>query len=420
MHKMKTLKNGLKLITVPVAGTKTATILVMIGTGSKYETKENNGISHFLEHMFFKGTAKRPTTLTISSELDAIGGEYNAFTAHEYTGYYAKVDASKIKVAIDVISDMLINSKFDAQEIEKEKGVIIEEINMYEDNPMAHMEDVFEECLYGDQPAGWEIIGTKENINCFKRDDFVDYLKTQYGAKNSLVCIAGKINAQAIKAVEKYFAGLSLSKPKKKLAVIEKQTQPAMLLKHKKTDQAHLSLGVRTYKIGHKDEAALKVLSVLLGGSMSSRLFISLREQKGLAYYIRTNAEFYTDVGYLTAQAGVPLEKIDEAIKTIIDEYNNIKKEKITEEELKRVKDYIKGKVVINMEASDVNATWFGRQMILRGKIVTVEEYLKKINKVTAKDLARVANDVFVNKGLNLAVIGPYEDKSRFEKLLSF
>jgi len=420
MHKIKKLSNGLRLITMPVAGTKTATILIMVATGSKYETRENNGISHFLEHMFFKGTKKRPTAMAISAELDGVGGEYNAFTGKEYTGYYVKVDASKLELAMDVVSDMLLNSKLEPEEIEREKGVIIEEINMYEDNPIMHVEDIFEECLYGDQPAGWETAGTKDNVKSFKREDFTSYLESQYGVKNSVVCIAGKLNASTVKLAEKYFSGFRKTKAQDKLPVKEGQKIPAVLLSRKKTDQAHLALGVRSYAAGHKDEYIIKVLSVLLGGSMSSRLFINLRERKGLAYYVRTGAEFYTDSGYFSTQAGVPVDKINEAVSTILEEYGKVKNGGIEKEELKKVKDLIRGRLTIQLESSDSNANWFARQVLMKKKVLSVEEYLKKIEKVTAKDLARVAKDIFVNQGLNLAIIGPYEDKGRFEKLLKF
>ncbi len=292
MYNLKKLSNGLNLITIPMRGTKTATILVMVKTGSKYENKKNNGISHFLEHMFFKGTDKRPNTLAIALELDKVGGEYNAFTGKEYTGYWVKVESSQIKLALDVVSDMLINSKFEQKEIEREKGVIIEELNMCRDNPMMHIEDVFEELLYGNQPAGWDTIGTKGNILGFKRRDFIDYLTSQYGVQNVFVCVAGNLGAGTRhgaflrEMVNKYFSKLQISDFQGKQPVKEKQTKPQVKLHYKKIDQANLSLGVRAFPIGHQDEFILKITSILLGGSMSSRLFIQLRERHGVAYYV--------------------------------------------------------------------------------------------------------------------------------------
>jgi predicted Zn-dependent peptidase len=414
MPKIQKLKNNLRYITIPIKGTKTATILVMVGTGSKYENKNNNGISHFLEHIFFKGTKKRPNTLAISSELDELGGEYNAFTSKEYTGYYVKAAGEKLEKAMDIVSDMLLNSKIDASEIAKEKGVIIEEINMYQDNPMEYIEDIFEECLYGDQPAGWDTIGTKENILKFKREDFVNYLKTQYGVKNIIVCVAGNLGMSNVdfrmsNLLNKYFSALPQNDFKDKERVIEKQTAPNIKIHYKKTDQAHLSLGVRGLPVGHKDEFILKILSIILGGSMSSRLFIELRERRGLAYYVRTQAEFYTDSGYLTTQAGVPVEKLEEAAKIILSEYKKIKNKLASEKELKRVKDMFKGRMAIALESSDNVASWYGRNIILRNNAITPDEFIKKVLAVKASDIQRVAREIFIDQGLNLAVIGPYK-----------
>ncbi|MCK4554144.1 insulinase family protein, partial [Candidatus Parcubacteria bacterium] len=344
-------------------GTKTATILVMVKTGSKYENKNNNGISHFLEHIFFKGTDKRPNTLAITSELDSVGAEFSAFTGKEYTGYWVKVGAGQIELALDVVSDMLINSKFEQKEIDREKGVIIEELNMCRDNPIMYIEDLFEELLYGNQPAGWDTIGTKENILGFKRDDFIDYLTLQYGAQNTFVCLAGDISSchrnrrneamprsydcdgNVVNLANKYFSKLQISDFQDKKPVKEKQNKPQIKLHYKKTDQAHLSLGVRAFSLGHKDEFALKLMAAILGGSMSSRLFIELRERKGLAYSVRTQAEFYTDSGYLTTQAGVPVKKINQAIKIILAEYKKIADNLVEDEELKRAKNLIKGRM---------------------------------------------------------------------------
>ena len=420
MYKQKKLKNGLKLITVPMTGTKTITILVMVKTGSKYENKKNNGISHFLEHMFFKGTAKRPTTLILASELDKVGAEFNAFTSKEYTGYWVKVDSSKIKLAVDIVSDMLLHSKFDFKEIEREKGVIIEEINMRHDNPIIHIEDVFEECLYGDSPAGWEVIGHKENILKLTRQDLLAYLNSQYGAGSTIVCLAGNIKGGGEELISRYFSHLGKTDFKDKEKIKEKQIEPQIKINYKKTGQANISLGVRGIPIGHKDEFILKVMSIILGGSMSSRLFTELRERKGLAYYVSTQAEFYTDSGYLTTQAGVPVEKVEAAIKIILSEYKKLKNILVSEKELKRTKDLIRGRSVIKLEASDDMAGWYAERAIMSDKILPPESFFKKVDQVKSRDIKTVARRIFVNKGLNLAIIGPFKDKKKFERILKF
>lgn len=431
MYNKLRLSNGMPLITAPIKGTQTVTILVMFATGSKYETKQNNGISHFLEHMFFKGTSKRPSALAISAELDRVGGEYNAFTAKEYTGYWVKVNKDKAELALDVVSDMLCNSKFDAEEIEREKGVIVEEVNMYLDNPLYHIEDVFETCLYGNTPAGWDVIGTKKNIKGFKRKDFTEYFEAQYGVQEATLCIAGNIGTDIRKLAEKYFKNFKKTKSKQKDRVADLQSKPNSLISYKKTDQAHMSLGVRAYPYAHKDELAVKVIGALLGGSMSSRLFIQLRERRGLAYYVRSNIEFYSDSGYLTAQAGVPVDKIETAAKVILDEYRKLKKEAVSDEELQKVKDMLEGRMAISLESSDNVANWYAKQSTMqltqkkdkspltaKNKTYDPQEYLHLLKKIKAEDIKRAANDIFRPQKLNLAIIGPYKDDKKFRKLL--
>lgn len=424
MYKINQLPNRLEVITAPLAGTKTVTVLVMVATGSRFENKENSGISHFLEHMFFKGTKKRPTTLKISSELDRVGGEFNAFTGKEYTGYFVKVEAGQLALALDVLSDMLLNSKFATEEIARERGVIIEELNMYLDNPLIYIEDLFEECLYGDTPAGRDTIGAKETILKMDRKKILDYLGRQYSSDKMIVSLAGGFKPADLKLVNKYFNDFSRKAYREKLKTNDEQAAPKLNLFYKKTDQAHLSLGVRTYAYGAKDEITAKIISLILGGTMSSRLFTELRERRGLAYYVRTHNEPYTDSGYLTTQAGVPIEKLAEAIKIILAEYKKITEKSVNAEELNRVKQCLIGRTALNLESSDSLANWYARQAILfkeqnrKDKILTPENYYAKIKKVSAADIRRAAKEIFVKQKLNLAIIGPYKDKGEFEKML--
>lgn len=419
MFKKTILDNGLRVLTVPVSNTKTVTVLILVGTGSKYETKEINGISHFLEHMFFKGTGKRPTPAKIVEELDRVGGEYNAFTSKEHTGYYAKVDFKHLDLALDWISDIFLNSKLDEQEIEKEKGVILEEINMYLDTPMHYVGHLWEELLYNGQPAGWPIWGNKDVILGLKRDKFLEYLKSQYTSQNALICIAGNLEENSVlEKIEAYFKNIRQGSRQEKLELKEEQSKPDLLVHHKKTDQTHLCLGVRAYDIFHPDRYAISILGMILGGFMSSRLFQEVREKLGLAYYIRTSAEQSTDSGYLVTQAGVANQKVEEAIKAIVNEYKKIKKEKVSDEELMRAKEHIKGNMLLNLETSDEMASFFAGQEILKKEILTPEQVFKKIDKVAVDDIQRVAQDIFKLEKLNLALIGPFKEKERFEKLL--
>lgn len=409
--KKTTLENGLRVLTVPMENANSVTVLILVGTGSKYETKDINGISHFLEHMFFKGTKKRPNTLEISETLDSVGGEYNAFTSKEITGYWAKVEKSKANVALDWISDIFLNSKFDETEMEREKGVIIEEVNMYLDTPTAYVSDLWESVLYGDQPAGWMVIGTKENIKSFDRKKVVNYFESHYSFKNAVLCVAGGIDSEIEEKIKEYFGVSENKKSGPKEKVLEKQTEPQVLLHHKKTDQTHFCLGVRAFDLFSEKKYALALLSVILGGNMSSRLFIKVRERNGLAYHIHTSADNSTDTGYLVTQVGTDHKKMEKCIELILEEYKDLKENKISEKELQKAKDYLKGVMSLGLDSSDAKASFYTTQELLEGKILTPEEKFEKIDKVSVEDIKKVAEEIFVPEKLNLAVIGPVEEK---------
>lgn len=423
MYTKHTFSNGLRLVTAPMKNTKAVTILVLVGAGSNYETKDINGISHFLEHMFFKGTKKRPNTLAIAETLDRVGGQYNAFTGREYTGYWAKVDVKHLHLALDWVSDIFLNSKLEPQEIEREKGVIIEEINMYLDTPIEHISDLWEELLYGNQPAGWPVIGKKEVIAKIKRENFINYLKEHYLAKKTVVIVAGQLDkiksASWRTKIKNYFSKINIGKSEAKKKVIEKQKKPGILVHYKKTDQTHFYLGTRAYNIFDERKYALGLLAVILGGNMSSRLWIRVREREGLAYYISTSAEAYTDHGYLATRAGVDNNRAERAIEIILNEYKKISNRKITPQELKKAKDYIKGATILGLESSDAVASFVGGQEILTDKILTPEEKFAKIETVTVDDIYRVAKDIFRPAKLNLALIGPFKNKNKFKKILN-
>jgi len=419
--KKTTLKNGLRVITVPMENANSVTVLVLVGTGSKYETKNINGISHFLEHMFFKGTTKRPNTLKISETLDSIGGEYNAFTSKEVTGYWAKVDKKHVDVALDWISDIFLNSKFDEKEIEREKGVIIEEVNMYLDTPTAYVGELWESLLYGDQPAGWRVIGEKENIQSFNRQKILDYYQSHYSSENTIVCIAGGINQSEVETkIEKYFDSSKRSLLPKKEKVKEQQKTPGVMLHYKKTDQTHFCLGVRAFNLFDPRKYALSLLAVILGGNMSSRLFIKVRERNGLAYSIHTGADNSTDTGYLVTQAGIDHKNLEKSIKLILKEYKDLKDKKITQRELQKAKDYLKGVTTLSLDSSDSISSFYAVQELLEGKIFFPEDKFKKIDEVSINDINNVAHDIFTEDNLNLAVIGPVQenDSDKLKQLL--
>ena len=416
---INSLTNKIPLLFAPISGANTVTILIMVKTGSKYESRNLNGLSHFIEHMLFKGTKKLSTALDISSALDSLGSEYNAFTAKEYTGYWIKVAKAKSNSALEIIADMLLNSKFLSTEINRERGVIIEELNMYQNNPMMYIEDVFEECLYGDTPAGWDTIGTKDNILSFSRQDFLNYYQQQYGTQSFFIVLAGAVDDKNIRQVQRLFSKTRVNNWQDKVKVLEKQTSPQIKIVNKKVDQINLSLGVRAYPAGHPHEYVAKLLAIILGGSMSSRLFVNLREKHGLAYYVRTNSEAYTDTGYLTTQAGVPINKSQEAVKIIMTEYRRLKNSKISATELKRTKEMWKGRFLLRLETSDELANWYGRQLILQSKIISPSEFLKRIDRITALELQETARHIFKDESLNLALIGQTK-ASDYKSLLKF
>jgi len=420
MFKKTTLKNGLRIITVPQKNTQSLTVLVLVGTGSKYEKKEISGISHFLEHMYFKGTKKRLSTIAIAETLDKVGGIYNAFTAEEYTGYFAKIALSHFDLALDWVSDIFLNSTLPEKEVEKEKGVIIEEINMRQDHPIEYIQILWSKLLYGDQPAGWDIAGTKESVADMTREKLIDYMKKQYVAANTIVSIAGNFNESlAIKKVKEFFSKIKTRKPIEEPKVIEQQQKPNLLLHFRETDQTHLSLGVRSFNLFHPKRYAQDLLAIILGGMMSSRLFIEVRCKLGIAYYINTNSEANPDTGFLFTQTGLDNKNVEKGILTILKEYKKISQKKVPISEFKKAKDYLKGKTMLLLESSDAQASFYAGQELLEKKILTPKEIFAKVDKVTQDDILKVAQEIFRPEKLNLALIGPFKDKARFEKILN-
>jgi len=416
------LTNGLDLILAPLESTQTVTVLFLVKTGSKYEKKSESGLSHFLEHMFFKGTEKRPTTLAISEELDKVGGIYNAFTGKECTAFYIKLAHIYLPLALDVLSDMLINSNFESQEIKKEKGVILEEIKLYQDTPTAYIDELFEKLLYGDTPSGRQIIGTKETVASFSQQDIKQYLANHYSAKNSLLIVAGKIEPGIVLAkVKQYFSSYPTQNIVNKEKVIEQQSAPGLTVFYKKTDQTHLCLGVRTFDLFNKRKYSLALLDTILGGGMSSRLFIKIRDQQGLAYYIKSAQESYTDSGYLMVQAGIRHQNVEKVVKLILKELELLKDKLVDEKELKKAKEHIKGITLLHLETSDQIASFLGTQKLLENKIEEPETIFKKLDQVSAHDLRDLSREIFVSGKLNLALINPLKNqKTSLGKILKF
>ncbi len=416
-----TIKSGLRIVTVPMPDNPAVTVLVMAEAGSKYETKEQAGLSHFLEHMLFKGTPRRPKATDISREFDGLGAQSNAFTSHEFTGYYAKADAKHFDAILDILSDMYLNPLFDENEIKKEKGVIIEEIRMYNDLPQERAQYLFMETMYGDQPVGRNITGTEETVQSFTRKQLSDYRSTHYVNSGTTVFVSGSFDEkETIKKIEKAFSALSSDAKQGKPGVSESQSAPAIRTFYKESDQTHLVIGVRTFPIADKRDPILAVLSTILGKGMSSRLFAKMRDELGICYYVRASPDSYTDHGNLAISAGVDNARVEEGIRGIIGECKRLKDELVSDAEMKKAKDYIAGTTMLELETSDARAMFAAYQEILKGEIELPDELISKVRKVTATDVQKLAREIFIDKGLNMAVVGKFKDGGIFKEYFTF
>jgi predicted Zn-dependent peptidase len=407
------LNNGVRALLVPQPGNVATTVAVLVEAGSEYETKEINGISHFLEHMCFKGTTKRPRPIDIASELDGLGASYNAFTSQEYTSYYAKVKNDDFSKALDIVTDLYLHPTFPEAEIEKEKGVIVEEINMYEDLPQRKVGDLFMNLVYGDQPAGWDVAGTKEVVRSLKRDDFLKYRGAHYVPGSTVVVVAGGFDvAAARRNIEAHFGGVAAGVKSGKAKTVEAQAKPAEIVRFKESDQTHLVMGFRAFDVKDSRQYALEVLSDILGGGMGSRLWQAVREELGAAYYIYSGTDLSADHGLIEMAAGAANDKLEQVLGAGLAEFMRFTTELVDAETLDRAKRHIGGTFLLSLETSNSLGYYYGTQEVLRLPIETPAEYLKKIQEVTPDEIRAVARDLFHGDRLNLALIGPYKDRS--------
>jgi predicted Zn-dependent peptidase len=412
-----TLDNGLRVLTADLPYAQSVSVLIMLAAGSRYESAESSGIAHFSEHMFFKGTEQRPTARDIAGAIDSIGGEFNAFTSKETTAYYVKCAAEHRDVALDVLVDMLRNSRFAEEEIEREKGVIVEEMNMYYDTPRDYIGGVYEQLLWGDQPLGRDIIGSKETVRDATRDTFMGYLGHWYKPSRMVLGVAGRIGEGVLERAQDLLGDLDDADTGEPEPAAE-HVNGRVAVSTKASEQAHVLLGVHSLPLDHPDRYAIQLLATALGGGMSSRLFSEVREQRGLAYYVYGLNHSYTDAGTLYAQAGVDIARIDDAVATIAGELRKIASEPPQAEELEKARNFAKGRFVLQLE-SPQGLMMFGlRREVLERKLPDPDEVLRGLDAVTSDDVARVASELIANDRLRLAVIGPFEDASRFEQLL--
>jgi len=420
MLKRFVLDNGLRVLLFPMKNTEAVTSLFLAGTGSKYETRELSGISHLLEHLIFRGTKSYPEPTSISRALDEVGGFYNAFTDKEVLGIIFKTSSENFNLALRILAEMVSKPLLNKEGLVKEKRVVIEEINMREDDPQILILDLWETLLYGDQPAGWLVIGSKETVSKVSQKDLFNYLKASFVGKSSVLIVAGDIEEKNMKKnIEKSFSVLSDKERMKKKPAEECQQEPEILLRFKETDQTHLCLGVRTFDAFSDKKYVLALIASLLGGMMSSRLFVEIREKKGLAYYVRTFCEHYTDTGYLVTHAGLNNTKVLEAVEIICREYQRLKTERITEKELNRAKENLRGRLKLGLETSDSFASFFGLQEVIGQEVLTPQQQWQKIAKITPDDILEIAKEIFRSDRLNLALIGPHRKEKEIKNILN-
>jgi predicted Zn-dependent peptidase len=422
MYKKTTFPSGLRLITVPMKSTKTVTVFVLFAVGSRYETKEINGGSHFIEHLMFKGTKKRPAALTISKALDSVGAEFNAMTAKDWTGYYVKVNSKHVTLAMDILSDILQHSLFDKKEMDKERGVIVEEINMYQDNPLMHIEDLIEEVVFKGSTLGWDITGPREVIKSVPRDALVSFMKHHYIPTNTVIGVAGNVTpAKATQLTRKYFP-VAKAKAQKRdgyAPFTYAQQEPRLVVQHKATEQVQLAIGFPGYSYGDPRMYALQLLTIILGGNMSARLFTEVREQRGLAYSVRAYTNVYEDTGMTLIQAGLDKAPLEEAFTVIMRELKKVRDKGVTPAELKKAKEFLRGKVTLRLEDTSNIADWYAKQELLQHETLTPDEKLRLFDRVTVAQISQVAQEVFQYEMCSVAVIGPYKDVKFLKPLIT-
>jgi predicted Zn-dependent peptidase len=413
------LANGLRVLTAPMPQAQSVSCFVMLAAGSRYETAESNGIAHFAEHMFFKGTERRPTARDISTEIDSIGGEFNAFTGKEITGYYVRCAGESRDIALDVLVDMLRNSRFDSEEIEREKGVIGEEMNMYFDTPRDYVSGVYDDLVYGDHPLGWDILGRKETVQAATRETFLEYLERWYTARRMVVGVAGAVGEGLDEKLMELLGDLPEGGGGSPEPAVPAPNSSRVKVHTKQSDQAHICIGFRTHEINHPDRYVIDLLRAVLGGGMSSRLFTEVRERRGLAYYVLAMIQGYADTGSLLTQAGVDIKRIDEAVTTIVSELRQIATEPVPAHELEKARAYTKGRFVLSLESPQGTNRFGLLREVLENTHPDPTEVLAGYEAVTAEDVQRVAQELIADDALRLALVGPFDDADRFEALLS-
>ncbi len=417
--KKSVLSNGVRVITSEMPQMKSVATTVYVKAGSRYETVEQGGISHFLEHMLFKGTKKYPNQAEIAKAIEGVGGQINAWTDQDHTAYYSVLPSEFSDRSFDVLSEMIFNSLLGADAIEREKGVILEEINRRNDDPATYVFEHLIGLMWPGHPLGRPILGTRENVSSFQVEDFRNYMSNLYNSKSLVVSVAGNIrHEEVVSRVRKLFSEAKIGEQNKPELTDYEQSGAQVTLFEKKTDQAHLALGVRALSYSDPDRYVWNLINTILGQGMSSRLFLTIREEKGLAYNIYSFNESLQETGATIVHAGLNLGKLEEAVKAICEEFSKFKNIDVPEDELRKAKDFTKGMINLSMDDTDNVSNWYGRQELLMTEVLSPDQVIDKIERVTVEDIKRVAGKIFREDNLNLAVIAPNGDEGQLKGLL--
>ncbi|HYD34805.1 MAG TPA: pitrilysin family protein [Vitreimonas sp.] len=428
VHTIDNLPSGLTVLRIPMPSVKSVTVLSLVNTGSRYEEPKEHGIAHFFEHMVFKGTAKYEDAQALSAAVDAVGADFNAFTSKEYTGYYVKSASKDVELALDVISDMLLTPRLRQDDIDREKNVIIEEMNMYMDSPSRHISDVFDQMMFEGSGLGHDVIGNKTTVSALTASDFTKFLQQWYGLGNTILVLAGDSSIVDTDSILAKISDCFSKKTEERAGKVKLNNyftqNPISVFKlkveHKQTEQAHFIFGFPGIDRHNSDRYALTLLSALLGGNMSSRLFSEIREKRGLCYYVHSDVDMYHNSGMFGASAGVDPKRVEEAFKVTIDEFAALVdgRKPVTESEIQKAKDYVAGKMVLGLEDSESVAQYFGMKQLLLGEIEPPEVVLAKLRQVTRDEVEAVAKNLIKPSEIRFAVIGPYKDETPFKKIL--
>ena len=413
-----TLDNGLRVLTSEMRHTRSVSVSVYIGAGSRYESAEQAGISHLLEHLVFKGTKRRPTPVEISSTIEGLGGVINAGTEQEFTVYWCKVAEPDFQVSLDLLIDMLRNSLFDPESIDRERMVVVEELNMINDYPGSKVDSFIDEMLWPDHPMGRDIGGTKETVMGMSRDMMLDYLSSFYTPFNIVISVAGSIpHDEVVRQVETRSKRWRPGKKSGWTPVTRTQSSAQIRLEYQKTEQTHLCIAMPGVALNHPSQYALDLLSVILGEGMSSRLFVEVRENRGLAYDVHSGVAHFQDTGAFAITAGVDPKRVYDAVQTILGEVS-VLRDGVPEEEVEKAKRLVAGRLLLRMEDTRAVSGWMGSQELLMGQVLSPDEVVEKVRRVSPDKIRQVANDVLVTDRLNLAMVGPCRGERRLQRLL--